>query len=67
MANIVREHAAPCPAQPPSHAANSALPVGVAVTVMWSPGANETQFVPQLVPAGLVVTVPAVPAMPRRR
>src|SRR3954463_11000823 len=64
LVDIVREHAAPCPAQSPSHAPNTALPVGVAVKMTLAPGANETQFGPQHVPSGLVATVPAAPAMP---
>jgi len=65
--DIVREHTAPCPAQSPSHAANSALPVGVAIKMTSAPGSNELQFAPQLDPAGLVVTVPPAPAMPAVR
>src|SRR6266545_4786298 len=57
--SIVRVHVRPLPVQAPLHPANAALPSGWAVSVTPVTDAYvSVQSVPQLIPAGLLVTVP---------
>jgi hypothetical protein len=63
LAASVKLHA-PVPVQPPAHPAKVEPALGVAVRVTAVPGAKlALQVVPQLIPEGLLVTVPVpVPA-----
>jgi hypothetical protein len=63
LASIVTVHG-PVPVHAPLHPAKTALPLTTTVNVTEPPAKAALQVLPQLMPAGLLVTVPRDAAVP---
>ena len=60
LATVIETTHAPVPLQAPDHPVNAALSAGAAVNVTDVPGSYDSeQSGPQLMPAGVLSTVPA--------